>query len=216
MAVDLIKAIAELLGAIAWPIAIVVAAFVLTRRHQHAMDRMIDRIRTFTLPGGAQIDLDELRERQEDEVAEKMEQIAEAGDGSEEALRAAAAELAEAARALGRIEAASTKTGVPLINAFYRNPDGDPRGPWRAVDMTVPQTKSAHKPELLYTVTAPSGREIQPPRGRTWRFSQQRFRELETEGRVSWGTDGDGFPRHKVYLSELQENPGVSRRREHP
>jgi len=83
----------------------------------------------------------------------------------------------------------------------YKNPDNDPRGPWNSVAL------SARNPYSLgeWSVKTPSGRTIPgPPKGRYWTVSPTKFRELCDDSRIWWGKSGNGVPRRKVFLSEVQ------------
>lgn len=84
-------------------------------------------------------------------------------------------------------------------NSIYRNPDDDPRGPW------LPGDPFANKPYSLgqYEVTGPTGRTFRPPAGRYWRISEEKLNELDADGRVWWGPDGNARPSLKRYLSEV-------------
>ena len=84
--------------------------------------------------------------------------------------------------------------------ARYSNPDNDPRGVWQSGDMLV-KTYSA---SCDYPVTTPSGRVINPPEGRCWRFSQEAFLERVKDNRIWFGPNGDGVPRIKRFLNELK------------
>jgi adenine-specific DNA-methyltransferase len=83
----------------------------------------------------------------------------------------------------------------------YRNPDGDPRGPWlQGADSTAKSGSDA----MRYPVTLPSGRVVTPPSGVYWRFSRENFERALDEGRVYFGRNGDRMPIVKRYLSEVQ------------
>jgi adenine-specific DNA-methyltransferase len=87
-------------------------------------------------------------------------------------------------------------------DSAYRNPDKDPRGPWKTSDL------SARNPywEGLYEVKCPSGRVISgPPRGRYWVISKTKFHELDADNRIWWGTKGDSIPQTKRFLSEVKQ-----------
>jgi adenine-specific DNA-methyltransferase len=87
-------------------------------------------------------------------------------------------------------------------NQSYRNPDDDPRGPWTSGDMSARNPYSAG----IYAITTPSGRTIPgPPKGTYWRISEQKFKELDLDGRIWWGKDGANVPRLKRFLSEVME-----------
>ncbi|MFD6949476.1 DNA methyltransferase [Nocardiopsis sp. TSRI0078] len=88
------------------------------------------------------------------------------------------------------------------MEARYKNPDSDPRGPWKAADMTARNPYEAG----LYPVTAPSGRVISgPPRGRYWAISEKRFKELDADNRIWWGPDSNNTPAVKRFLSEVSD-----------
>jgi adenine-specific DNA-methyltransferase len=86
--------------------------------------------------------------------------------------------------------------------AKYTNPDGDPRGPWRLGPIFASGERHAG---LMYTVVSPSGREVRPPKGSHWRMTEPDFWQLVSEGRVTFGADGDNIPATKLYLSEVQD-----------
>ncbi|MDR2525070.1 MAG: site-specific DNA-methyltransferase [Oscillospiraceae bacterium] len=87
-------------------------------------------------------------------------------------------------------------------NARYSNPDNDPRGPWKSSDMSVKTYSAAND----YPITAPSGRVIEPPAGRCWSLSKNAFFERLADGRILFGSDGDGVPRIKRFLNELKHD----------
>ena len=83
----------------------------------------------------------------------------------------------------------------------YKNPDGDPRGVWSSSDLTARNYYSLG----TYEVTSPSGRKFKPSVGNYFRVSAERFGELDEDGRIWWGPNGDSMPRLKRYLSEVRE-----------
>lgn len=86
------------------------------------------------------------------------------------------------------------------IPAGYSNPDNDPRGVWTSVILSAKSGSSS----LLYEITTPSGRKVFPPSGRFWSCSKETFEKWESEGRIWFGANGDGSPRKKTFLSEVQ------------
>lgn len=86
--------------------------------------------------------------------------------------------------------------------ARYKNPDNDPRGPWLQGDNGT--AKSGGK-GARFLVTLPSGRQVRPPEGNYWRFSEENLSTARTEGRVWFGRNGDSLPVIKRYLSEVQD-----------
>ena len=87
-------------------------------------------------------------------------------------------------------------------NAIFKNPDNDPRGAWRANNMAARNYYS----KGTYAVQCPGGRVIAgPPRGSYWRISEEKFRELDADGRIWWGEDGNNVPAPKIFLSEVMD-----------
>lgn len=93
----------------------------------------------------------------------------------------------------------TVRNGDPDLGGFA-NPDADPRGPWRSVPMSA-QAGHATKSQF-YTVTTPTGHHHDPPPGRAWTYTRERFEELARAGRVYWPRNGDGRPRLKRYEDE--------------
>lgn len=86
-------------------------------------------------------------------------------------------------------------------DARYKNLDNDERGAWTSSDFTV-KTYSA---EYDYPITTPSGRVVNPTDGRCWMTSKERLKLLIDDNRIWFGKMGDGVPRIKKFLSEVQE-----------
>lgn len=87
------------------------------------------------------------------------------------------------------------------IPSGYVNPDNDYRGVWTSVVLSA----KSGSPSLLYPITTPSGRVVTPPSGRYWGVNQDKFNALVTDNRIWFGKDGDGTPRLKTFLSEVQQ-----------
>ena len=86
------------------------------------------------------------------------------------------------------------------IPVGYANPDNDPRGPWTSVVLSAKSGSDS----LLYEITTPSGRKVVPPSGRFWSCSQETFKKWNNDNRIWFGANGDGSPRKKTFLSEVQ------------
>ena len=86
-------------------------------------------------------------------------------------------------------------------NDRYSNPDNDPRGVWKASDLSVGPAVQ----ENIYPITTPSGRVVEPPAGRSWRLSRKAFRERLEDNRIWFGPNGDNVPAMKRFLSELRK-----------
>ena len=88
------------------------------------------------------------------------------------------------------------------MDARYDNPDNDPRGPWKASDLSARNYYS----EGTYSIRCPSGRVISgPPSGTYWRVRESKFLEMNSEGRIWWGEGGSNVPAIKRYLSEVKQ-----------
>jgi adenine-specific DNA-methyltransferase len=114
------------------------------------------------------------------------------------------------------------KASPRIIGAFLRsaeqrarftNPDSDPRGPWQSITFTISLVSGARGRQFaktgasqnLYTVESPAGGRFDPPPGRCWARSPEVFRELNADGRIWWGPNGDRTPRLKMFLSESDD-----------
>ena len=87
------------------------------------------------------------------------------------------------------------------MNARYKNPDNDPRGDWKNSDCLV-KTYSAN---YDYPIQTPSGRIVNPPKGRCWMTSKENFQKLIDDNRIYFGKDGDNVPCLKRFLSEVKQ-----------
>lgn len=86
------------------------------------------------------------------------------------------------------------KVKANIDESDYRNPDNDPRGPYK----TMPCT---NKGGAVYTVTTPTGKEITEE----WRFKQETYYSLLSDNRLVFPKGGEGKPRYKLFLSEKME-----------
>lgn len=98
---------------------------------------------------------------------------------------------------------------LPLTNeqqARYKNPDSDPRGPWKPMDYTCRYTKK-ERPNLYYRITNPNTRKsVLPKETRVWAFSKEVHEKNVKEDRIWWGTDGKArVPALKNFLSEIRQ-----------
>ncbi len=84
------------------------------------------------------------------------------------------------------------------IDCGYKNPDGDPRGPYLFSDVTSP----FERPSLQYEWFG-----HYPPQGRSWRYSREHAAILEAEGRIALSSTGR--PVLKRYFSEIESKTNV-------
>ena len=87
------------------------------------------------------------------------------------------------------------------MNSRYTNRDNDPRGVWKAADMTVKSYSAAYD----YPITTPSGRVVYPAAGRCWNTSKENFEKLVQDNRIWFGERGDNVPAVKKFLSEVKD-----------
>jgi len=86
-------------------------------------------------------------------------------------------------------------------NAYYKNPDKDPRGLWNSVTYTGNKTR-LERPNLYYGIKNPNtGQMVFPPETLTWRYGPETHEKNEREGLLYWGKDGKSkVPRLKMFL----------------
>ena len=109
-------------------------------------------------------------------------------------------------------KASFEKTRNPLglnqeVLSRYKNPDNDPRGPWQSVSANA-QAGHATSSQF-YTLTLPSGREIDPPKGRCWLYTKEKMEQEVLAGNIWFGLDGNNAPRVKKFLRDY-ENKGLT------
>ena len=86
-------------------------------------------------------------------------------------------------------------------NDRYSNPDSDPRGDWKASDLSVgPIVQSK-----VYEIITPSGRRVLPPNGYCWRLDRKTFDNYVRDNRIWFGSDGNNVPAIKRFLSEVKQ-----------
>lgn len=86
--------------------------------------------------------------------------------------------------------------------ANYKNLDEDPRGPWARQSMI----RAEHRDRDYYPLRNPSGREVLPPKGTSWRRPRRLIDQLQADGRLYWGRDGNAeLPVEKKFLSEVKQ-----------
>tara|TARA_R110000822_G_scaffold86989_8_gene202285 strand:+ start:7663 stop:9189 length:1527 start_codon:yes stop_codon:yes gene_type:complete len=82
----------------------------------------------------------------------------------------------------------------------FRNPDNDPRGPWKADNFTA----AGFRPNQMYEISTPSGRLVKPPAGRCWRVTREGFDRFTADQRMYYGPHGDNSPSLKRFLAEME------------
>ena len=82
----------------------------------------------------------------------------------------------------------------------YKNPDNDPKGPWTSVP-AIAQAGHGTKSQF-YTFVAPNGKSYNLPSGSCWRMTLEKMNEAVAQNKIWFGSDGNGVPRIKKYLSD--------------
>ncbi|GAA0792308.1 site-specific DNA-methyltransferase [Marinobacterium sediminicola] len=87
-------------------------------------------------------------------------------------------------------------------NARYKNPDDDPRGPWKSSDLT----RQEFRERDYYAIVNPdNGMEFYPPSGNSWGRPESKVKELIDDGRIWFGPKGTSIPSIKRFLSEVKQ-----------
>lgn len=87
-------------------------------------------------------------------------------------------------------------------NARYKNPDSDPRGPWKSSDLT----RQEYRPNDDYEITNPkNGKSFKPPSGNSWGRPKDTVEEMIRDNRIWFGPNGDSVPSIKRFLSEVKD-----------
>lgn len=79
----------------------------------------------------------------------------------------------------------------------YKNPDNDPKGPWKADPIYANNPYDAD-----YLIEKPNGIKLTRPAGRYWRYSEETIKKAIDNNQIIWG-EGDSYPMLKRYLSEV-------------
>ena len=83
-------------------------------------------------------------------------------------------------------------------NKAYRNPDNDPKGPWRSGDVRSPSPR----PTLRFPIETPSGGSIDPP-ANGWRWSHESVQQKIASGEIVFSSDETRIIR-KIYRSRTK------------
>lgn len=84
----------------------------------------------------------------------------------------------------------------------FKNPDNDPKGPYFDGN---PLNSPNYRENLVYTLTSPQGKGIQPPKN-GWRWSQDVMRQKIESGEIRFTPDGTGI-RRRTYLQDMKGLP---------
>lgn len=90
---------------------------------------------------------------------------------------------------------------LPQSAEGFTNPDADSRGPWNS----VPFSAQGFRKNQQYTIKSPTGKDLRPPKGRSWGATETEFLRLrDVEKRIYFPKDGDGLPRVKQFPEHLR------------
>ena len=91
--------------------------------------------------------------------------------------------------------------GIERTYDGYTNPDNDPRGPWKADNLSAGKAGG----DVHYPITDPkTGNQFLPPEGRYWPYSRKTMAEKIAEGRVIFPTSSSGRPMLKRFKNEAK------------
>lgn len=88
--------------------------------------------------------------------------------------------------------------------AKFKNPDNDPRGPWKAENLSAGKFYSLGQ----FPIVGPTGAVFSPPKGRYWRCNEEQYKAWLADGRITFGLGGTGRPMLKKFLQEM--NSGLT------
>ena len=94
---------------------------------------------------------------------------------------------------------------TPEMDKSYKNPDDDPKGPWKA----TPLHAKSGRDDDRYSLKFPNGVTWYCPEGRFPRYTQDRLTELYNDGQLYFGRSGKSQPNKKTYLSEVKAGKTV-------
>ncbi|WDK30857.1 site-specific DNA-methyltransferase [Xanthomonas campestris] len=91
--------------------------------------------------------------------------------------------------------------GILRTYGGYSNPDDDPRGDWKADNLSAGKAGG----DVYYPIRDPeTGNEFLPPAGRYWPYSRKTMAEKISEGRVIFPASASGRPMLKRFKKEAK------------
>ena len=91
------------------------------------------------------------------------------------------------------------------MDAAYKNPDGHPKGPWKATPL---HAKSGSADSANFSYTFANGVTFKPPAGTYSRYSAETLKRFDDNDEIWFGKDGTAVPSRKTFLCDLK-NSGV-------
>lgn len=99
-----------------------------------------------------------------------------------------------------------TSLGIPKDFNNYANPDGDPRGPWVAGDLTVGMGKELRPNQFYELVDPKTGKKYQANPNRVWAYIPESMGKLIEENRILFPENIERRPMLKRFQSELKSS----------
>lgn len=90
--------------------------------------------------------------------------------------------------------------------AKFKNPDNDPRGSWKAENLSAGKFYAAGQ----FEIEGPTGLKFLPPKGRYWRCNEEQYSIWVRDNRITFGLAGTGRPMLKKFLSEMDDGLTVT------
>ena len=84
---------------------------------------------------------------------------------------------------------------------IYKNPNNDPRGPWRSVSLSA----QGYRPNQMYEIVSPvTGKKHKPPAGSCWKIIESNYFKLLEDNRIYFGKDGNAVPGRIQFLKDIE------------
>lgn len=91
---------------------------------------------------------------------------------------------------------------LSIDDSKFSNLDNDPRGEWVADPMDAPGIRK----NLAYQIVNPlTKKDYQPPEGRHWRFTKEKFEDAIKDNRIVFGKAGESKPQYKRFKFEAEQ-----------
>ena len=87
------------------------------------------------------------------------------------------------------------------MDARYRNPDGHPKGPWKATPLYAKRSGSEKERDFSYTFN--NGYIWKAPVGSSPRFPADALARMDANDEIWFGADGKAQPSRKTFLADL-------------
>ena len=86
----------------------------------------------------------------------------------------------------------------PDFENEYDNPCNDPRGNFKSGSISIREEASNPDHKYYYVATSPAGKKYT----RQFAIPEDKFNELDKDGRIYWGKNNDAVPSQKIFINE--------------